>query len=160
MNEFKKLRKILMKQNAMVVETLTNQSSLIKRIIRHETVSSEVIDEFPINNQEELIDLDSKINKENRDGYVAAIKTLIRNQIQKNIKNVLAESVIVDFNLDGTHGKGRLKDYKDFYCVLREAVESDEPDKCIRQAMQNAKKRHFQAVSAYNKKVRVIVKAD
>ncbi|XP_004524929.1 uncharacterized protein LOC101459469 [Ceratitis capitata] len=153
-SEYLKLKEILQTQNKTVLETLQHQSVLIHSLVRQEEVSSSALEEFPIDNREQLEEIDAKINEDNRDTYVRVMKSIIRNQINKNIKSVLTEKLIMDFNLDGTHGKGRLKDYKNFYGSFREAVETFDPERSIRHALQLAKKRYFQSTCTSNKKMK------
>lgn len=43
---------------------------------------------------------------------------LWRNCVGKNIENILDSKVIMDYNVDGTHGKRSLRKYKNFYKAL------------------------------------------
>lgn len=35
--------------------------------------------------------------------------TLLRNDLRKNLTNILSEDILMDYNIDGTHGKQALK---------------------------------------------------
>lgn len=48
-----------------------------------------------------------------------AVKQLIRNGLQKNLKEILSDEVVLSFNLDGTHGKKRFKDHENIYDVIK-----------------------------------------
>lgn len=43
---------------------------------------------------------------------------LWRNCVGKNLDNILDPKIVMEFNIDGSHGKQRLKDYKNFYIAL------------------------------------------
>lgn len=47
------------------------------------------------------------------------MKNLIRNNLCKNMGLVITEELIYEYNIDGTHGKKRLKDFKNVYESLK-----------------------------------------
>ncbi|XP_067628606.1 uncharacterized protein [Eurosta solidaginis] len=79
--------------------------------------------EFPIYTEEDLANLNDEINDTNRDTYIKTMKTLMQpNGINRNLKKVLAPSLIVDFNLYGILGKKSLKNYTNFYNALLKSI--------------------------------------
>jgi len=46
------------------------------------------------------------------------MKTLIRSNIGKNLNETFGQKIIMGYNIDGTHGKNRLRDYKNVYTRL------------------------------------------
>lgn len=95
---------------------------------------------------------------------------LWRNNISKNLELILHPDIVMDYNVDGTHGKQRLKDFKKCYGVLignyslkllivlsltiplklfTDSIASlssacnKDPEQLLRQAMQLNKKKHF-----------------
>ncbi|XP_041451641.1 uncharacterized protein LOC121405108 [Drosophila obscura] len=99
--------------------------------------------------------MDKDINSSNRDLYIDAIKTiLLPSGILKNFKNILANAVVLAYNVDGVQGKSALKDLKNFYGVLLDAItveaETGSAEIQLRKALQLQKKRHFKNISNNN----------
>ncbi|XP_037809808.1 uncharacterized protein LOC119602385, partial [Lucilia sericata] len=75
--------------------------------------------------------------------------------VVKHLKYILSTEVVLEYNIDGVHGKRSLKDLDKFYDVLLESIYNTnlEPAEIqLRKALQLQKKRHFKMVSL-NKQV-------
>lgn len=79
---------------------------------------------------------------------VNTIKLSIKENLTKTLTEILALQLILLLNVDGTHGKKRLKDFGHFYEALMDAVRLlyNDPDKEMRDALAKIKKPHFHAV--------------
>ncbi|XP_067628600.1 uncharacterized protein [Eurosta solidaginis] len=113
--------------------------------------------EFPIYTEEDLANLNDEINDTNRDTYIKTMETLMQpNGINRNLKKVLAPSLIMDFNLDGILGKKSLKNYTNFYNALLKSIPvtnlSGPAETQLRDAIKLVKKRNFQSVYYEEKK--------
>ncbi|XP_050340179.1 uncharacterized protein LOC126766444 isoform X2 [Bactrocera neohumeralis] len=86
---------------------------------------------------------------------VNRMKALLKGRLAKTLTDVISQSVCIEINLDGVHGKKRLKDFKAFYQTLMDACRSlgfEDNEKEIRNALKIIKKRHFHAECIKNKK--------
>ncbi|XP_061394840.1 uncharacterized protein LOC133330425 [Musca vetustissima] len=105
-----------------------------------------------------LQNMEEKITCDNRDIYVSTMSKLWRNCVGKNIENILDSKVIMDFIVDGTHGKRSLRKYKNFYKALIDSIETlpslggKNAEQLLRQAMELCKKKQFRKNSE-NKKI-------
>lgn len=79
------------------------------------------------------------------------MKSLLKGKLTKTLTSILSNEVIIDINIDGIHGKKRLKDFDNVYDALMEAVRSlhPDPDKELRSAIKVIKKRHFHNVCVH-----------
>ncbi|XP_017478606.1 PREDICTED: uncharacterized protein LOC108368279 isoform X2 [Rhagoletis zephyria] len=109
---------------------------------------------FPIKSTEELKNLDELLEIQ-PEIYVRHMKTLIASNLNKNLSNVIANNLIMDYNLDGTHSKHRLKDFKNVYFHLIEAISlsEDHPEEKLRIAMHKEKKKSFRKPKDSSKKM-------
>lgn len=55
------------------------------------------------------------------------MKGLIRNDFCKNIGLIITEDLVNTFNIDGTHGKKRMKNFKNVFA----AIEGKKQNHCI-----------------------------
>lgn len=76
------------------------------------------------------------------------MKLSLKGKLQKTLTTILSTQWILETNIDGTHGKKRLKDYEKVFGALMDAVRPlcDDPDKELRNALSVVKKRHFHNV--------------
>ncbi|XP_034490370.1 uncharacterized protein LOC117794017 [Drosophila innubila] len=78
---------------------------------------------FPIQSVKDLNQMSMEINDTNRELYIDAIKIhIMHGGIMKNLKNVLSNTVVLAYNVDGVQGKAALKNESSFYGVLLDAI--------------------------------------
>ncbi|XP_037929181.1 uncharacterized protein LOC119688486 [Teleopsis dalmanni] len=138
-------------QNKIIVELMAENKALMKSFLKQQTSIASLKSLFPIKSEDALKEVNSNIKVEVRDQYVPTISILLNSSVEKNLKNILDESVVLEYNVDGTYGKKRLKDYDNLYSVLLDAIpNSTGSPSCedqLRKAIQLQKKRHFKAAS-------------
>ncbi|XP_062125990.1 uncharacterized protein LOC133838780 [Drosophila sulfurigaster albostrigata] len=103
--------------------------------------------QFPIQTVDDLIEVNSNINIANRELYIDAIKNLILNGgILKNLKNILANEVVLAYNVDGVQGKAALRKEDNFFGVMIDSITAvgiGPAEEQLRKALQVQKKRYF-----------------
>ncbi|XP_060650950.1 uncharacterized protein LOC132787703 [Drosophila nasuta] len=104
--------------------------------------------QFPIQTVDDLIEVNSNINIANRELYIHAIKNLILNGgILKNLKNILANEVVLAYNVDGVQRKASLRKEDNFFGVMIDAITAvggiGPAEEQLRKALQLQKKRYF-----------------
>ncbi|XP_016959941.1 uncharacterized protein LOC108031218 [Drosophila biarmipes] len=133
----------LKKNVALLADTVSAQTDLIKLLYQRsdEDNASEVaFTTFPIETEDDLLQIDSNMNPESRALYVKEMKTIFSYQsLSKSLKKVLGVDLILDFNVDGTQNKKSLRTYKNFFSALLEAVQRTDntqpAEKALRKAM-------------------------
>ncbi|KAI8119857.1 hypothetical protein CVS40_8793 [Lucilia cuprina] len=149
------ITKIIVKQNEAIMESLAKQKVLAERVLHQENENNNLRSVFPINSVEELKKIDTTICEENRDLYINIMKSLLKGRLPKTFTDVISTRVCMDVNVDGVHGKKRLKDFKVFYHALKDACRSlgsDEPEIDIRNSLKIIKKRFIHSECVKNKK--------
>ncbi|XP_017488037.1 PREDICTED: uncharacterized protein LOC108376342 isoform X1 [Rhagoletis zephyria] len=133
-------------QNTIIMEALAEQNVLINRLIFQDEENLNVTSTFPIKSDNELKELDQKIDDSNIKNYVNIVKKIICNNLQKNIDLLLEPEFLYEYNIDGSHGKKRLKEYKMFE-VMKDCVISiygaEGAEEKIRKAIHLSKKRQL-----------------
>ncbi|XP_017467092.1 PREDICTED: uncharacterized protein LOC108359652 isoform X2 [Rhagoletis zephyria] len=120
-------------QNTIIMEALAEQNVLINRLIFQDAENLNVTSTFPIKSDNELKELDQKIDDSNIKNY-------------ENIDLLLEPEFLYEYNIDGSHGKKRLKEYKMFE-VMKDCVISiygaEGAEEKIRKAIHLSKKRQL-----------------
>ncbi|XP_037825215.1 uncharacterized protein LOC119613285 [Lucilia sericata] len=146
-NMFKQQTEILKEQNKKIMEALAAQNVLTKILVKQDETSNMLSNLFPINSEKNLNEIENQINENNKHLYVTTIKNLIRKNIVKNIGLIISEELLYTYNVDGTHGKKRLKNFENIYNAIKDAVganpEIDDIEGRIRRALNLTKKRHL-----------------
>ncbi|XP_049315787.1 uncharacterized protein LOC125779186 [Bactrocera dorsalis] len=154
-NTIQKLQETIVNQNDIIMKSLAEQKVLTERVLHQEVTNNNVRAVFPIKSVNDLHDFNTIISEDNRDLYVNRMKALLKGRLAKTLTDVISQSVCIEVNLDGVHGKKRLKDFKAFYQTLMDACRSlgfEDSEKEIRNALKIIKKRHFHAECLKNKK--------
>ncbi|XP_075154215.1 uncharacterized protein LOC142227621 [Haematobia irritans] len=133
---------------------LSVQKVVTESLVRQEKNNAAIKNVFPINTLEELKTLNDVIMDENQQVYTNAMKLSLKGKLTKALTTILSLELILDINIDGTHGKRRLKDFDKFFKALMDAVRPlyDDPEKELRKALSVIKKRHFHNVCVEKKK--------
>ncbi|XP_062126730.1 uncharacterized protein LOC133839315 [Drosophila sulfurigaster albostrigata] len=102
--------------------------------------------QFSIRTVDDLIEVNSNINIANRELYIDAIKILISNGgILKNLKNILANEVILAYNVEGVQGKAALRKEDNFFGIMIDSITAvggiGPAEDQLRKALQLQKKR-------------------
>ncbi|XP_067614640.1 uncharacterized protein [Eurosta solidaginis] len=147
-------------QNAAVMTALADQKVVMSKLVQKEAVACSVKSCFPLSCAEDLFKIDEKVVPENRILFISTLRNLLQNSVKKNLEKFLSSAVIMDYNVDGTHGKKGLKYHSKFYSVFLESIISlssnDEPEEPLRKAMQLHKKRVFQKKGGMAKAVKTL----
>ncbi|XP_050324484.1 uncharacterized protein LOC126755802 [Bactrocera neohumeralis] len=139
----------------IIMKSLAEQKVLTERVLHQEVTNNNACAVFPIKSVNDLHDFNTIISEDNRDLYVNRMKALLKGRLAKTLTDVISQSVCIEINLDGVHGKKRLKDFKAFYQTLMDACRSlgfEDNEKEIRNALKIIKKRHFHAECIKNRK--------
>ncbi|XP_036317778.1 uncharacterized protein LOC118732772 [Rhagoletis pomonella] len=135
-------------QNSSVMSALAEQKVVTEKLVRQDSTAASIKSGFPLTSTEDLIKINEKVVPETRSMLISVIRTLLQHSLSKNLKYVFSTDIIMEYNVDGTHGKKSLKEYKNFYAVFLESIISftsaDEPETQLRKALQLNKKRFFQ----------------
>ncbi|XP_043065472.1 uncharacterized protein LOC108102161 isoform X2 [Drosophila ficusphila] len=142
----------------ILAEKLAETTALLKvKLKADENVERSGVS-FPLRSEQDIELFESSITPELWECYVKKkiIKVAKKETFVKAIRLVLDDSLIQNYNLDGTSGKKSLKSFSILYNILKEVSETafpfDEPDKAIRKAIHNIKN------SFFKKKKRISVK--
>ncbi|KNC22408.1 hypothetical protein FF38_04654 [Lucilia cuprina] len=152
--EIKELKEIIQTQNETIMAALSTQKVVTESLVRQEKNNVAIKSVFPINTFEELKALNDAIIEENRQIYTNAMKLSLKGKLPKTLTTILSLQLILAINIDGTHGKKRLKDYEKVFDALMDAIRPlcEDPDKELRNALAVIKKRHFHNVCVEKKK--------
>uniref|UniRef100_A0A1I8Q5T4 ZAD domain-containing protein n=1 Tax=Stomoxys calcitrans TaxID=35570 RepID=A0A1I8Q5T4_STOCA len=142
------------------IKTLIDASNENTKFLRTQLSQAgmEIRKNFPIQSWEELVEMNEKINKENKIDYVKTMHSLIHPVgVVKNLKYIISTKVTIHFNVDGVHGKESLKRLSNFYTALLEAIpnppQNTEPaEEQLRKAIYLQKKRELKAIGAAKNK--------
>ncbi|XP_016938138.4 uncharacterized protein [Drosophila suzukii] len=107
----------------------------------------EIFEYFPIKSDDELSEIDEKINKGNCDRYIEHMVLLLsRQKMSRSIRNIFSEALILNYNLDGSQSKKKLNIFENFLPALLNAVGQVEPTvpakKALTKAMRCVKNLH------------------
>ncbi|XP_067614506.1 uncharacterized protein [Eurosta solidaginis] len=131
-------------QNAAVMTALADQKVVMSKLVEKEAVACSAKSCFPLSCAEDSFKIDEKVVPENRSLFISTLRNFLQNSVKKNLEKVLSSAVIMDYNVDGTHGKKGLKDHSKFYSVFLE--------KCIQDlVVANMRSRTIRNSSSRNK---------
>ncbi|XP_037822311.1 uncharacterized protein LOC119610958 [Lucilia sericata] len=102
-----------------------------------------------------LNEINRSISEENREAYINTMKSLLKGRLPKTLTEIISINLCMDINLDGIHGKRRLKDFEVFFHTLTDACRtlgSQDVEKDIRNALKIIKKCAIHAQCIKNKK--------
>lgn len=140
-----KLEEIMKRQLGVIAQAIGEQKVMLSRLFNDRVCNQTMSQNFPITTAEELIELDEEIQNGEKDSYVELFKSMLRpNGIIKNIRYIISDELISDYNVDGVSGKKALKSHEHFYQALIGAIPFDNdgtPEDQLRRAFQLAKKR-------------------
>ncbi|XP_034484447.1 uncharacterized protein LOC117789524 [Drosophila innubila] len=142
----------------VLVEAASEQTATIKGMTKQQGQGQTVARKFPIQSVKDLNQMSMEINDTNRELYIDAIKIhIMHGGIMKNLKNVLSNTVVLAYNVDGVQGKAALKNESSFYGVLLDAINLVEgtgsAEDNLRKALQLQKKRYFKNSSCNKNKI-------
>ncbi|XP_017479562.1 PREDICTED: uncharacterized protein LOC108369083 isoform X1 [Rhagoletis zephyria] len=142
------LKSCMTSQNVAVMSALAEQKVITQKLVRQDSLVVSMKSFFPLNSTEDLTNINHKVIPETRSIMISTIRSMLQYSISKNLKNVFTNDIIMNYNVDGTHGKKSLKEFKNLYQVLIESITSlsspDDPETQLRKALQLNKKRFFQ----------------
>ncbi|XP_067632507.1 uncharacterized protein [Eurosta solidaginis] len=149
---------LMSSQNTAVMTALADTKVVMSKLVQQDAAACSVRSYFPLSCAEDLFKINEKVVPENRTLFISTLRNLLQNSVNKNLHKVLSSAVIMDYNVDGTHGKKGLKEHAKFYSVFLESIISltsnDEPEEQLRKAMQLHKKRVFQKKGGMAKTVK------
>ncbi|XP_017468785.1 PREDICTED: uncharacterized protein LOC108360851 [Rhagoletis zephyria] len=91
--------------NKAIMAALAEQKIIAQKLIRQASVGAPIAGLFPLTTEESLKAIEEKILPENREIFVSTIKRLLQQSATRNLKNISDDSIVLNHNLDGTHGK-------------------------------------------------------
>ncbi|XP_043951601.1 uncharacterized protein LOC108027417 isoform X2 [Drosophila biarmipes] len=117
----------------------------------------EIFEYFPIKSDDELSEIDERINKGNCDKYIEHMVLLLsRQKMSRSIRNIFSEELILKYNIDGSQSKKKLNVFENFLPALLTVsqVEPSVPAKkaltkamrCVKNLHSSRKKRKFEVV--------------
>ncbi|XP_070141557.1 uncharacterized protein [Drosophila kikkawai] len=141
-------QKVTQDKIEVLVEASSEQTATVKGMTKQQGERQKVASKFPVQTVGDLIDLNSVINIANRELCIDAIKNIIVNGgILKNLRNLMANEVVLAYNIDGVQGKAALRKEIDFYGVMIDSINAvggiGSAEDQLREALQLQKKRHF-----------------
>ncbi|XP_017017613.2 uncharacterized protein [Drosophila kikkawai] len=119
-------------------------TALLQLFLKGKTKDVAVDVSFPILNEEGLAALELNISPTTKKAYIQTITDILKYRtLPKSLKNVLAEEILCDFNIDGVNGKKSLKTFPKFFSVLIHSISMLEnqglPEKALAHALSCAK---------------------
>ncbi|XP_067628614.1 uncharacterized protein [Eurosta solidaginis] len=163
--QFDELKRTFQRENATLrgqvnalVKELAEQKVVIDRFMHTDTAEVTVSHDFPIETEEDLANLNKTINNSNRDDYIKTMNIILQPEgILKSMKCILADQLIMDFNVEGVHGKKSLKQYGNFYRALLRAIPISETsvpaENQLRDAIKLQKNRVFRNACTKRKRI-------
>ncbi|XP_075145596.1 uncharacterized protein LOC142220382 [Haematobia irritans] len=132
-----------------LIDGSKEQRTMLRKHLKYEPI--ELRSEFPIHTEEMLLVLNESINASNNVDYVNTIHSILHPAgVGKNLKFILGINLIMEYNIDGVHGKKSLKRLENFYKVLLAAIPNPPNNNApaedqLRKAIQLVKKRTFRS---------------
>ncbi|XP_067628595.1 uncharacterized protein [Eurosta solidaginis] len=106
-----------------LVKELAEQKVIIDLLMDKDAAEVPLSPKFPIETEEDLANLNKSINNFNREYYIKTMNIILQPEgILKSMKCILADQLIMDFNVEGVQGKKSLKQYGNFYRALLRAI--------------------------------------
>ncbi|KAM8711165.1 hypothetical protein ACLKA7_000320 [Drosophila subpalustris] len=136
---------IISDQYTALLEDLAEQKVLITQLLQERVGDTNLGRNFPIKSRDALIQMNDDIAMGDRNSYIKMMSQLLLPQgVRKNLKNIIADDVTMQYNIDGILGKEPLKNLEHFYNALLDSIETDgvgSAEGKLRNAMQLQKKR-------------------
>ncbi|XP_065358649.1 uncharacterized protein LOC135952567 [Calliphora vicina] len=131
-----------------IVDILAEHKVLLDRIVTQNAAVTNMIDIFPINYEVKLKELDDILAIQ-RYPYIRQINILLGGNAERNLHNIFGSNIILNFNVDGSFGKKRLRDFRNVFSALIGAIStfSESADKTLRTSFQRQKKNFFKQTS-------------
>ncbi|XP_037940044.1 uncharacterized protein LOC119672939 [Teleopsis dalmanni] len=140
-----KLKALSDKMETML-RMMTVQTALINVLVSGEKSPIRLAIKFPLKTEADLLEVEQMIGIE-KDFYVEAIKLKLDGNILKNMEELIHRNIALMYNIDGTHGKKRFKDFVNLYSAIKASIPNGDKDETIRKAFQVVKKRHYRYIS-------------
>ncbi|XP_036340256.1 uncharacterized protein LOC118749560 isoform X2 [Rhagoletis pomonella] len=105
------------KQYNTLLDILAEHKVLLDRIVAQNAVCSNIMGIFPINTEEKLKEFDTILATQ-ADPYIRQIKLLLGGNAERNLHQVFGHGIIMNFNVDGSFGKKRLRDYGNVFTAI------------------------------------------
>ncbi|KPU79700.1 uncharacterized protein Dana_GF27907, isoform B [Drosophila ananassae] len=79
---------------------------------------------FPLESESDLVDIENAITEDNRQDCVAQMRSNIFKvgTLSSSLTNILSEEMVVNYNIEGMHGKKQLRCYTNFLNALLDAI--------------------------------------
>ncbi|XP_023031250.1 uncharacterized protein LOC111518519 [Drosophila willistoni] len=126
---------------SILIDMVATQTTYIQQLLaKTQAMNDAEVETFPIRNEAHLMEVNLKISLDNRQDFITKIKgLLIQAPISRSLKKVMAEDIILAYNMDGVSNKKSLRTYANFVSVLLEAIqitdETQPAEKILRNAM-------------------------
>ncbi|XP_065365342.1 uncharacterized protein LOC135958365 [Calliphora vicina] len=127
-----------------LLEILAEHKVLLDTIVKQNQITSNLMEFFPIESEEKLREFDA-ILKTHSDPYIRQMKSLLAGNAEKNLHEIFGQNIIMNFNVDGSFGKKRLREYANVFKAIIDVISTfnENSDKTIRAAFQRQKKKYF-----------------
>uniref|UniRef100_A0A1I8N0Q6 DUF4806 domain-containing protein n=1 Tax=Musca domestica TaxID=7370 RepID=A0A1I8N0Q6_MUSDO len=153
-NTIQSLQETITTQNDVIMKTLSEHKVLTERILYQEVTQNNLAFTFPLDSINGLSEINETINENNRKDYIDRMKAMLKGRLSKTLTEIMTTNLCMHINLDGVHGKKRLKDFPAFYNTLTDACRllgSQDVEADIRNALKIIKKRFIHAKCIQNK---------
>ncbi|XP_037729483.1 uncharacterized protein LOC119560191 [Drosophila subpulchrella] len=126
------------------VEMLTKAVGTLTEFVEQTTqvepeIHDKMDDYFPIKSDEELLEIDEKINQGRGDRYIKhMVRLLSQEKMSRSIRNIFSEDIILNYNLEGAQHKKRLKSFEHFVRALLHAIGQVDPSESAERALSKA----------------------
>ncbi|XP_017477001.1 PREDICTED: uncharacterized protein LOC108366997 [Rhagoletis zephyria] len=142
--------KVLRDQLQVAIVAIADIKVVVNQLHRQQVEEIPPTINFPVLSAEQLEELNAKIDKENRALYVKSMKSLLQPAgVIRNLKFILSDTLMQEYNVDGIHGKKSLKGLDNFYDALIESIPIGNnlgpAEKQLRKAIQLQKNRFIKA---------------
>ncbi|XP_034478316.1 uncharacterized protein LOC117784631 [Drosophila innubila] len=148
---------ILSDQYKSLLDDLAEQKVLITQLLNGRAYDTDLGKKFPILSKNALIQINDDIETGDRNSYINVMRQLLLPKgVRKNLRNIIADNVTMQYNIDGILGKEPLKALEHFYNALLKSIETDgvgSPEEKLRNAMQLQKKRVIKSQNKNKRKV-------
>ncbi|XP_017492880.1 PREDICTED: uncharacterized protein LOC108380987 [Rhagoletis zephyria] len=161
--DIQEIKDLMGRNNEVIDELMKGHQQMIRRVVKQEKDDEEerniIRPVFPLATQEDLDNAESFIGMDERkkDEMTRFLKPLLMPiGLKQRLVYVLSEDIILNYNLEGTHGKKRMLLYPKLMSVLYSAT--DRPGWSyklflddLRRGFQFGKKKHFRQKCRLNK---------
>ncbi|XP_054727488.1 uncharacterized protein LOC129237093 [Anastrepha obliqua] len=161
--DIQQIKGFMDRQNEIIDDLMKGHQEMMKRMVKQEQEAEEEKNiqrpVFPLLTQEDLDNAEAFIGMDERkkDEMTRFLKPLLMPVgLKQRLVYVLSEDIILNYNLEGTHGKKRMLQYPKLLSVLYSAT--DRPGWSyklflddLRRGFQFGKKKHFRQKCRTNK---------